>query len=432
MPYPYHTEPAHNEGPLGNVSGNIATQTGEAALITMEGRQALDVSDTIYVLKETQNPFTRFLTSQGKNFDGNSVQGIGLLTRQVTGPKFDCMTDAAPGRIAKVSGTYAASGPVTITVNGAGTTPAKVFTVGDILRNARTGEQFTVATIPSASTFTVAAARRAFGSTPAAAGADGDVLEIIGNSSEEGAVARNANRTELTDEYNYCQIFRESVMVTGTYKATKLMVGVTDLERQRRQKAIKAVKDIEMTFLFGERVKTTGTVQGHTERRTGGVKEHIEGSGAPVHDQGNNPMTSPDFNAALAEQFVVGSTKKLMVGGSRINVALTEIARNQLQTTNDMTTYGMSIAAWKTPMGYELRLASHPEFNQLTGRDGYSFVLDVFEPDHSSYRYAHFREPKLIPEIQAVSADAYAEEILCEVGLDRCLPEQNGIIKNVA
>jgi len=107
------------------------------------------------------------------------------------------------GRYAKVSGTYAASGTVTITVTGAGASSAYIFTVGDIIKNARTGENMLVTTIAGVNTITVASTGRSFGTTAAAAGADADGLFIIGNASEENASARNINTTRSSSESNY-------------------------------------------------------------------------------------------------------------------------------------------------------------------------------------------------------------------------------------
>lgn len=60
-----------------------------------------------------------------------------------------------------------------------------------------------VATIATATTITIAAAGRAFGTTAAAAGADGDGLYIIGNVSEENSGVRNVNTTRVSRETNY-------------------------------------------------------------------------------------------------------------------------------------------------------------------------------------------------------------------------------------
>lgn len=108
------------------------------------------------------------------------------------------------GRYAKVSGLYTSStGACTITVTGAGTSSAYIFTPGDVVLNQRTGERMLVATVSGTTTITVATDGRGFGTTVAAAGADGDELFIIGNASEEGSGARNINNTRSNQESNY-------------------------------------------------------------------------------------------------------------------------------------------------------------------------------------------------------------------------------------
>ena len=102
-------------------------------------------------------------------------------------PEFSWLEDYYGGRYCKVSGVYAAAGAVTITVTGAGTSPAYIFTAGDVILNGRTGERMLVATVAGTTTITVAAAGRAFGTTAAAAGADADSLFIIGNANEENS-----------------------------------------------------------------------------------------------------------------------------------------------------------------------------------------------------------------------------------------------------
>lgn len=60
-----------------------------------------------------------------------------------------------------------------------------------------------VATIASTTTITIASGGRSFGTTAAAAGADGDGLYIVGNVNEENSNARNVNTTRTSKESNY-------------------------------------------------------------------------------------------------------------------------------------------------------------------------------------------------------------------------------------
>ncbi len=139
-------------------------------------------------------------------------------------PEFSWFENVYGGRYCKVSGDYATGG-VTITVTGAGSSSANIFTVGDVIKNARTGENMLVDTVASATTITVAAAGRSFGTTAQAAGMDSDGLYIIGNASEENAGPRNVNTTRSSKESNYSQIFRTSIAVSGTEKASNLYGG---------------------------------------------------------------------------------------------------------------------------------------------------------------------------------------------------------------
>lgn len=166
------------------------------------------------------------------------------MLKQSTGnPEFSWFEDFYGGRYAKVSGTYtSATGACTITVTGAGTSSAYIFTVGDVIKNQRTGENMLVATIASSTTITVAADGRGFGTTAAAAGADGDELFIVGNVNEENAGARNVNTTRSAKESNYTQIFKTSIAVSGTEKSADLYGG-KDLTYLRAKKGTEHALD---------------------------------------------------------------------------------------------------------------------------------------------------------------------------------------------
>ncbi len=122
-----------------------------------------------------------------------------MLKRATGNPEFKWFEDFYGGRYARVSATYTA-GTDTISVTGAGSSSAYIFTVGDVIKNARTGENLVVLTIASTTSIT---ATRSYGATAAAAGAAGDGLFIVGNVSEENAGARNVNATRSSAQTNY-------------------------------------------------------------------------------------------------------------------------------------------------------------------------------------------------------------------------------------
>lgn len=125
------------------------------------------------------------------------------------------------GRYARAAKAESASAG-SVDVTGAGANPAYIFTVGDIVRNARTSENMLVTAITDGNTLAVT---NSFGATPAAAILAGDGLFIVGNASAENTGARNVNVTRSTPQTNYCQIFKTSIAVSGTEKASNLYGG---------------------------------------------------------------------------------------------------------------------------------------------------------------------------------------------------------------
>jgi hypothetical protein len=197
--FPYYREGTHDQGVVTPTSGNAARTSAVSAA---EGSLKLEVSDRIFLLQPVAHPFVTLLTSIGKSWDGQTFKGSSLKKKVVESTEFQWLEDHYGGRYCKVSGTYS-TGAVTITVTGAGTNSAYIFTVGDVVKNQRTGECMLVATIASGSTITVASGGRAFGTTVAAAGVDGDELFIIGNVNEENGGARNVNSVRKERLSNY-------------------------------------------------------------------------------------------------------------------------------------------------------------------------------------------------------------------------------------
>ena len=125
------------------------------------------------------------------------------------------------GRYAKVATNYAINA-ANIDVTGAGSSSAYIFTVGDVLKNSRTGENMLVTAINNAGNISIT---KAYGTTADLAGVSGDGLFICGNVSEENSGARNVNTTESSKQTNYCQIFKTTIALSNTEKESNLYGG---------------------------------------------------------------------------------------------------------------------------------------------------------------------------------------------------------------
>jgi hypothetical protein len=350
------------------------------------------------------------------------------MKRPTGNPEFKWFEDFYGGRYAKVSGTVS-TGAQTITVTGAGTSSAYIFTVGDVVRNARTGENMVVATIAGATTFTVVADGRGFGTTAEAAMVDGDELYIIGNVNGENTGARNVNMTQAAAESNYTQIFKTSIAVTGTEKEADLY-GDKDLPYQRAKKGTEHALDIERAFWFGEKKYSVSSnltgvnVQGHPVRSTGGILEFINTKGSYVQDQGGL-ITAPDMNTFLRESFTYGSTSKVMFAGGIVIQAINEIARGQIQMRPIEKSYGMKISEWVTPFG-SISIVHNPLF--VGTYAGYAFLLDL---DCFKYVYMNNRDTKLETNVQANDQDGQVDQYISEVGLLRTQAPKCSLLKGV-
>ena len=153
MAYPYYTEPTHDQGAAITLTATNAGRT--TAVSSAEERLIVDAVDKIFLLEPNKHPLVTLLTNVGKVWDGKAWKGSGMLKRATGNPEFKWFEDFYGGRYAKVGASYNNSDdPVTITVTGAGSSSAHIFTVGDVIKNARTGENLLVASIASPTTIT--------------------------------------------------------------------------------------------------------------------------------------------------------------------------------------------------------------------------------------------------------------------------------------
>ena len=418
--FPYYTEPTHDTGnaltgvPINGVS---ARGTGVSA---SEGRLIVDAQDKIFLLEPNKHPLVTLLTNVGKVWDGKAWKGSSLMKQATGNPEFKWFEDVYGGRYARVSGTYTVAAAQTPTVVGAGANSSYIFTIGDLVKNARTGE---IALVSAVGSTTITLGTRGVGSTPAAAGVDGDGLYIVGNINAENSGARNANITRSTPQTNYTQIFKTTISVSGTEKEANLYGG-KDLPYLRAKKGTEHALDIERAFWWGQKSTSNNATTGQPQRATGGVLEFIEQGNAYVQDQGGL-LTAPDFNTFLREGFTYGNDVKTLFCGGVVLQAINEFARGQIRTKPLETTYGCAVSEYVTPFG-KINLVHNPLF--VEDYAGYAFLLDM---DCFKYRYMNNRDTKLMTNVQAPDVDGEIDQYMSEVGLQRVQAAKCSLLKGV-
>jgi hypothetical protein len=413
--YPYYTEPTHDAGTVVATTNNAARTT---ATSVSEGRLIVDAVDKIFLLEPNKHPLVTLLTNVGKVWDGKAWVGAGVMKAVTGNPEFKWFEDVYGGRYARTSNAEAV-GDTTIEVNGAGSSSGYIFTVGDVVRNSRTGENMLVSAVNAGSVVV----SRSFGTTAAAAMNAGDGLFIIGNVNEENAGARNVNATRSTPQTNYTQIFKTTIAVSNTEKAANLYGG-KDLPYQRAKKGTEHALDIERAFWFGQfKYDVTGT-QSHPRRSTGGVDEFITSGNSYVQNQGG-PLTAPDMNTFLREGFTYGNSTKMLFAGGIVLQAINEIARGQILTKTGDTTYGVRISEWQTPFGI-VNIVHNPLFVEEFAGQAYLMDMECFR-----YRFMEGRDTQLQTNIQAPDVDGEVDQYISEVGLERKQAPRHALLKGV-
>ena len=409
--YPYYTEPTHDGVDTGGVQGARDTSVSSA-----EGRLIIDAVDKIFLLEPNKHPLVTLLTNVGKVWDGKAWQGSSIMKAVTGNPEFKWFEDVYGGRYAKAAAAQNASAG-TCTVTGAGSNSAYIFTVGDIVRNARTGENNLVTAIADGNTITIT---NSYGDTAAASIAAGDGLFIVGNVSAENTGARNSNVTRSTSQSNYTQIFKTTIAVSNTEKAASLYGG-KDLPYLRAKKGTEHALDIERAFWFGQKNSDTST---YARRATGGIDEFLTAGTSFVQNQGG-PLTAPDLNSFLREAFTYGNTTKVLFAGGIVLQAINEIARGQIQTKTGDTTYGVKISEWMTAFG-TINIVHNPLFVEDLAGQAYLLDMECFK-----YRYMEGRDTKLETNVQAPDVDGEIDQFISEVGLERKQAPRHALLKGV-
>ena len=327
--------------------------------------------------------------------------------------------DVYGGRYARAAAGIAAVA-TSLDITGAGSSSAYIFTIGDIVHVARTGENMLVTAITDADTIVVT---RGFGTTPAAIINAGDSLFITGNVNEENAGARNVNTTRSTPQTNYAQIFKTSIAVSNTEKAANLYGG-KDLPYLRAKKGTEHALDIERAMWFSQKKYDVSGTQAHPRRATGGIDEFITTGNSYVQNQGG-ALTAPDMNTFLREGFTYGNSTKMLFAGNIVMQAISEISRGQILTKTGDTSYGVRISEWQTPFGI-VNIVHNPLFVEDLAGSAYLLDLECFR-----YRFMEGRDTTLQTNIQAPDVDGEIDQYITEAGLERRQAPRHSLLKGV-
>lgn len=345
-----------------------------------------------------------------------------LRSENTNDPKFTIFTKQLPTQRATITGTIAAG---TTQLDFSGTTPAKQFKKGMSLINPRTLEVVWVVADPSGA-YTSVEVIRGRGSS-AAEMTTGDIMCVVGTHHQEGAATPTAITYDPTEWYNWTQIFRTSLAITNTMRATHLRTGSDLMERQRETLELHAMER-ENAYIWGTGVEDTTGAQ--PERTTKGFVSLVTTNVTDFADA----FDIDTWESFLEDVFEDGSSEKLMFAGNSALTTINKVGRihGQIQMTPRNQTYGIALQTYVTPYG-DLQMRQHPLFSKNPIFKDWGIVIDTrYLVDRILSGNGVNRDTQYLENQQPKGTDMTIDEWLTESGLELQFESCNGCFKNAS
>lgn len=341
-----------------------------------------------------------------------------LKDEQTDDPEFKWFEKGLPSQRALVSGTQTSGDTVIELVTAADN---KKFKPGHAVINERTLEVVWVTSSSVSGQITVA---RGKGSVAAQMN-DQDGLLIIGSHHQEGASAPTAIAYDPTTVSNYTQIFRTSLDVTNTAKATNIRYADGQYMKEAKREALELHSiEMERAFLFGSQVEDVTGAQ--PDRTTKGLLFFITTN---VKDFAGT-VTIDSWENYMEDIFESGSSEKLLLCGNRALNVLNKVARahHTITATPTSESYGVQMTTWLTPYG-TLQIKQHPLLSENASFNDWGFIVD---PAKVVYRYLRGRDTQYVENRQSPGDDATKNEFLSECGLEVQFQAAHGYFKDAS
>lgn len=341
-----------------------------------------------------------------------------VSSRPAFSSKIEWLEDQLDPRLSSVAGTESDS---TTTIDVA-TGEGAYFRAGDLVRNARTGEAFRVASVSSDALTVV----RGVGRVAAAAMAAADQLLIVGNAALQGATLGTRKVTKKVAQYNYEQIQRNPYGFTNTLAASKLYGG-SEPNQERKKKMVVHKRAIEYTLFWGARALVTSGSE--PQGFSGGL---FEFNTTNVFDvAGALSKTLLDTYLRTLLQHGHGDSKVLFVS-PLVAQAISAFLRDAYEPADvKQRLYGAKVDGWISgAYGYRVPVIVKRDWNDFstssTQYGGWAFLVDI-----ANVTWRPLRSTKLLTNRQANDADEVSEEYLTEFSLEVQQEKTHGLIVGV-
>lgn len=298
------------------------------------------------------------------------------------------------------------------------------FRVGDLVRNALTGEMYEVTGITS----DAVGISRAIGGVAAASSASGADLLITSNAAAQGADIGTKKVTTRVLGYNYSQIIRHPFGFTGTEVEIETY-GKGDPMNEIAKKAVEHKRALENAFFFGARKFTSAAPS--SKGYVGGIVEYV--STNVFSSVG--ALTLASLDAKLQQIFQYGSDNKVVFSAPTPAASLSRLlSDNWVQAPPDTRKYGAKVSAFITgAYGDSVPVIVKKDWGRYqTASNQYGSWMVVVDLDYVQKRPLRNRGTRLLRNRQGNGEDQVAHEYLTETSLEVSVEKAHGILKGVS
>lgn len=293
----------------------------------------LDVSEVIDQLSPRDTPLLNIVGKDSLRFPCTQIIHTWLEDEDI------------PRTLTLASAYTAGSGQITVT-SGQETycRPDDIIVVGRNVMRIMSGP-------PSSTTFIVEAG---LGASSDAAASSGATVTRLAHAAMEGATARtDAHKVVVGDRYNYPQILKDWVLVTGTMENTDRYGYASERAYAEEKVLARLLIDFEHVLLYSARSLNTGGAQRWSS--AGGLKEFvldpgITNSWATVVD-GSGGLTETLFNDVMQEVYDIGGEVDTVMCTSGHKRTINGWASPRIRTTRDERTGGDFIEYYEADTG---------------------------------------------------------------------------------
>lgn len=356
----------------------------------LSNERVIDMSEIVGML---ESDFTQFTTALMK-----------VRSKKANSTKVEWLEDRLfPRKSALAASATSAASSISVS-----TDEGAYFNVGDLVRNALTGEAYEVTGVTTDSV----GITRSIGSVAAASSASGAELVIIGNASLQGATAPTSKVVERTAVYNYTQIFRLSYSFTRSLTQSALYTG-GEPNYERRKKGIEHKRQLESALFFGARDLDTGGSE--PQGFMGGLVEYLSTN---LHDAGG-ALTATELDTFLQTDLQYGGQNKVIFAAPTVARVISTYARdNWTRATPQNSLWGVKVDGLVSgAYGYELPVFVKREWGEFSSASN-QYGSRAFVVDMDKVRIRPLQNTVLLRNRQANDADRVTEEYLTETSFE--------------